>query len=218
MKLKVVAISVGIWLVLPLLGCHSASIRPSPGVTFPLPISEKAPAFLFPIDLSHLNLHGGSSSLEDAASMGIVAKFGAAVISGQPLIETVGSLSCELAETIDSEVRRGTFMTSDVGTTMAARVADVMERIVPQLVNRGFLESPITFKYIIVVHSHGEPAGGGASINVNSWGGIYDAETKQVMSYVSATDTYIKEEMALRGQLPLAYNNIIEKLIHGAKK
>ena len=218
MKLKVVAISIGVLLALPLAGCQSALIKTNPGVTFPLPISEKAPAFLFPINLSHLHAEGASSQLEETVSARVVAKFGAAVISGQPLIEMVGSLSCELAETIDNEVRRGTFMVSDAGAKMAAQVANVMEQVVLQLVNRGFLKSPIMFKYIIVVHSHGEPEVGGTTLKVNSWGGIYDNETKQVMAYVSATDTYANEGTALRGQLPLAYDNIIEKLIQGAKK
>jgi hypothetical protein len=217
-KLAFVAVSIGVLLALPLVGCHSALIKTSPDVTFPLQVSAEAPAFLFPIILSHLNAEGISSQLEETVSAHVVATVGNAVISGQPVIEMVGSLSYELAEMIDNEVRRGTFMVSDAGKKMAAQVANVMERVVVQLVNRGLLKSPIMFKYIIVVHSHGEPDVGGATLNVNSWGGIYDTETEQVIAYSNATDTYAKEEEALRGQLQLAYDNIIEKLLHGLKK
>jgi hypothetical protein len=154
----------------------------------------------------------------EAVAASVIAKFGATVISGQQLFELVGNLSYELAETIDNEVRHGTFMMSGSGEAVAATVANVMERVVPQLVNLGVLKSPLKFKYIIVVHSHGETEAGGTMVKVNSWGGIYDTETKQITAYVNATDTYANEEKALRGQLPLAYDNIIEKLIQGAKK
>ena len=87
-----------------------------------------------------------------------------------------------------------------------------------QLVDLKLLASPIKFKYIIAVHSHGEATMGGTMLKVNSWGGIYDSETKEILSYIDSIDTYANQPVAVMGQLPSVYNKIIDNLLAGAAK
>ena len=59
---------------------------------------------------------------------------------------------------------------------------------------------------------------GGKMLKVNSWGGIYDSETKEILSYINSVNTMLNDDKALLGQVPLVYNDIISKLVTGGKK
>jgi len=50
---------------------------------------------------------------------------------------------------------------------------------------------------------------------VDTWGGIYDVDTKEILSYIESSDTIAADEIAAKGMLPNAYNNIIATLIAG---
>jgi hypothetical protein len=58
----------------------------------------------------------------------------------------------------------------------------------------------------------------GQMLKVNSWGGIYDTDTKQILSYINSIDSYPNKPEAVMGQLPMAYNKIIEQLLAGQAK
>jgi hypothetical protein len=101
---------------------------------------------------------------------------------------------------------------------VASALANLMEQIIAKLVELKLLDTPIKFKYIVVLHSHGETALGGKMLKINSWGGVYDSETKEILSYINSIDTVANEETALLGQIPLVYNGILEKLLAGPEK
>ena len=196
-------------------GCSSAQIKANPDVKFPLPVSEAEPAFLFPINMSHLGAAGDPLAMGLAVSAGVISKYGKTVISGQQLFDLVGNLSFELAETVDAQVRNGSFEMKGSAETVATTLSGLMEKIIATLVEVKLLDKPIHFKHIIVLHSHGEAGMAPQTLKVNSWGGIYDVDTKKIASYINDTSTYANEEKAMLGQLPVAYNGIIEKLIAG---
>lgn len=201
--------------VLALLACSGATVKVNPAATFPIPVSEEAPAFLFPINLSHSGATGDPLAQGVAVSAGIISKFGKTVISGQQLFDLVGNLSWELAETIDSQVRNGTFKMEGSAETIASNLANLMENIITKLVELQLLDKPIKFKYIIALHTHGGAGMVPDMVTMNSWGGIYDSETKEILSYINSDDTIANQEAAVLGQLPLSYNGIIEKLLQG---
>lgn len=198
------------------IGCAAASIKTNPEVQFPIPVSAEEPAFLFPINMSHLGAEGDPMAMGLAVSGGVIAQYGNTVISGQQLFDLVGNLSFELAETVDSQVRNGSFEMTGSAEQIATTLASLMEKIVSTLVDLKLLDKPIKFKHIIVLHSHGEAALAPKMLNVHSWGGIYNVETKKIYSYIDDTSTYANEEAAILGQLPLAYNAIIDKLLSGS--
>lgn len=198
------------------IGCSAAQVKTNPDVTFPVPVSETEPAFLFPINMSHLGAEGDPLAMGLAVSGGVIAQYGKTVISGQQLFDLVGNLSFELAEKVESQVRNGSFEMNGDAEAIASTLASLMEKIVSTLVELKLLDQPIKFKHIIVLHSHGESGMAPKTLNVKSWGGIYNVETKKIYSYIDDTSTYANEEAAILGQLPLAYNAIIDKLIAGS--
>jgi hypothetical protein len=218
MKSRVFSAIVVALVTLSLVGCSSALIKMNPDVKFPLDVNEKTPAFLFPINMSHLGSAGDPMALGLAVTGGVIGKFGKNLISGQQLFDLVGNLSFELAETVDAQVRNGSFEMTGSAETIATALANLMEQIVNKLVELKLLDSPIKFKYIVVLHSHGETSMGGKMLKVNSWGGIYDTETKKICDYINDNSTFANEEKALLGQIPLVYNGILEKLIQGGEK
>lgn len=199
-----------------LVGCGSAQVKVNPGAKFPLDVSDTTPAFLFPINMSHLGAQGDPLKMGLSVTAGVIAKFGKKVISGQQLFDLVGNLSFELAETVDAQVRNGSFQMTGGAEKIATALAGLMEKIISTLVELKILDKPIQFKYIVALHSHGSSTMGGKMLKVNSWGGIYDVTTKEIISYINDESTYANEEKALLGQIPIAYNAILEKLIAGS--
>jgi hypothetical protein len=198
-------------------GC-GAEIKLNPNAKFPLPISAETPAFLFPINLTHLGSKGDATLMGVSVTAGVIAKFGKQLISGQQLFDLVGNLSFELAETIDSQAKANTWGMTGAAEQVATALSNLMEQIIQKLVDLKLLDKPIKFKYIVALHSHGETAMGGKMLKVNSWGGIYDSETKEILSYINSVNTMVNDDKGLLAQVPLVYNDILAKLITGGKK
>ena len=199
------------------LGC-GAEIKLNPNAKFPLPLSNETPGFLFPINMSHLGAKGDPTLMGVSVTAGVIAKFGKQLISGQQLFDLVGNLSFELAETIDSQAKANTWGMTGAAEQVATALSNLMEQIIQKLVDLKLLDKPIKFKYIVALHSHGETAMGGKMLKVNSWGGIYDSETKEILSYINSINTMVNDDKALLGQIPLTYNDILAKLIKGNAK
>lgn len=196
-------------------GCAGAKVKSNPSATFPIPASEAEPAFLFPINLSHLGSGGDPMAMGVTVTAGVASKFGKNVVSGQQLFDLVGNMSYELAEQIRSQAESGQWeMTGSAGATADA-LSKTMETVVSGLVSAKLIEKPINFRYIIALHSHGSPGMGGAMLNAESWGGIYDMQTRQISSYILSSDNFANKPEAVMGQLPSTYNGIIEKLLAG---
>jgi hypothetical protein len=208
----------GIGLVLGSAGCGGATIVTNPAAKFPIPASDATPAFLFPVNLSHLNAGGDPLAAGLVVTGGVAGQFGKKVISGQQLFDMVGNLSFELAETIRAQVDAKSFEMGGPGAKVADDMAKIMTDISGKLVELKLLDKPFNFKYIIAVHSHGEPAMGGKFLKVSTWGGVYDAETKTILDYIMSTDNMAfdgKPEL-IYPQLPIVYNRIIDNLLNGA--
>ena len=199
------------------LGC-GAEIKLNPNAKFPLPLSNETPGFLFPINMSHLGSKGDPTLMGVSVTAGVIAKFGKQLISGQQLFDLVGNLSFELAETIDAQAKANTWAMTGAAEQVATALSNLMEQIIQKLVDLKLLDKPIKFKYIVALHSHGETAMGGKMLKVNSWGGIYDSETKEILAYINSVNTMLNDDKALLGQVPLVYNDIIGKLVTGGKK
>lgn len=199
------------------LGC-GAEIKVNPNAKFPLPLSAETPAFLFPINMSHLGAKGDPTLMGVSVTAGVIAKFGKQLISGQQLFDLVGNLSFELAETIDAQAKANTWGMTGAAEQVATALSNLMEQIIQKLVDLKLLDKPIKFKYIVALHSHGETAMGGKMLKVNSWGGIYDSETKEILSYINSVNTMVNDDKALLGQIPLTYNDILAKLVKGNAK
>jgi hypothetical protein len=101
---------------------------------------------------------------------------------------------------------------------IASDLAALMEAIVTQLVTLGVVSTAPKFKYIIALHSHGSSAAGGKILKVESWGGVYDVETKQVISYIESVNNFPNKPEAVTASLPGTYNGIISALLSGGKK
>jgi hypothetical protein len=211
------ALLVGVGLAFLLSACGGAQIKVNPNVKLPLPVTAEAPAFLFPVNLTHLGSKGDATAMGITVTAGIIAKYGKKVVSGQQLFDLVGNLSWELAETIEAQVRNGSFQMTGSAERIASALSALMEKIIQKLVELKVLDKPLKFKYIIALHSHGTSKLGGKMLGVNSWGGIYDVDTKEILTYINSEDTMANDDKALLGQVPNVYNNIIEKLLTGAK-
>ncbi len=90
-----------------------------------------------------------------------------------------------------------------------------MEDILKKLSELGLIKPDYKFKYIVAIHSHGKAGTLPNTVEVETWGGLYDVETKQIVSYIVSSDTIANNDAAAKGMLPNAYNNIIEKLLAG---
>jgi hypothetical protein len=196
-------------------GCASATIKTNPDSKFPLDVTDAKPAFLFPVNLSHLGSGGDTTAMGITVTAGVASKYGKQVVSGQQLFDMVGNLSFDLAENIKAQVDKGEWKMTGSAKQVSDDLAGKMEAILGTLAEKGLIEKGFKFKYIIAVHSHGEAGMGGATLAVNSWGGIYDIETGDIVSYIESKDSYANKPEAVMAQLPSAYNGIIEKLISG---
>jgi hypothetical protein len=206
-----------IFAAIALMACaHGASVSRNPSAQFPVAISDQAPAFVFPVNLSHVNAKGGDpTEMGVAVTAAVASHFGSKVVAGQQLFPLVGNLSFDLAEHIRSQVNNKTFNMSGGAEPTATALANMMENIIAQLVELKLLDKPIKFKYVIAFHSHGSSKLGGKLLDVDSWGGIYDVETKEIVSYIKADSTMPNDPKAVTAQLPAVYNRIIEQLIAG---
>lgn len=204
-------------LLVGLTGC-GPSVMKNPHAKFPLAVSDKAPAFLFPINMSHAGVTGNPTAQGLAVTAGIAAKFGKTVISGQQLFDLVGNLSFELAEAISSQAHNQTWVMTGGAETVASGLANIMTTILNKLAALNLIPAGYKFKYIIALHSHGEvkqaPVGP-AVVSISSWGGIYDTETKEILCYLESSDTVPNEEKSALVTLPLTYNKIIDHLLKG---
>lgn len=195
-------------------GC-GPSVMTNPGAKFPLPVTDKAPAFLFPINLSHSGMSGNPTTNGIAVTAGIAVKFGKTVISGQQLFDLVGNLSWELAEAISAQAKAQSWVLSGGAEPIASGLANMMTTILGKLAAMNLIPAGYKFKYIIALHSHGGPGLAPKTVKMDSWGGIYDVETKQILSYIESSDTMLDDENAAKVLLPNAYNGIITHLLKG---
>jgi len=205
-----------------LAGCGSAEVIVNPEVKFPIAATDDAPAFLFPINLSHAGLKAsGDATKALAMSVSvtgqIAAKWGKKVVSGQQLFEQVGNLSFELAEQIRSEVEKKTFVMEGGAEHIATDLAGQMNGFSAKLVELKILDKPFNFRYVIGIHSHGEKGMVPNTVKVVSWGGVYDVEQKKILDYIVSSDTIADDDAGAGaiGQLPATYNHIIELLLQG---
>ncbi len=198
-----------------LFSCATATVTVNPGAKFPLTVDDKSPAFLFPVNLGHAGVSGDTNVMGVSVTAGIAAKFGAKVVSGQQLFDLVGNLSYELAESISSQVAAKDYKLEGSAEGTATAMAEMMDKLLGALADLKLIPAGYKFKYIIAVHSHGSPDAIPGSVKINSWGGIYDIDTKEILSYIDQNDTVVDQEAAVLGQLPGVYNGIIQHLIDG---
>jgi hypothetical protein len=209
-----------VWLMALLAGSFAlsgcgAAMKVNPKATFPLPVADDKPAFLFPINISHAGCPGDPNVIGVSVTGQIAGKFGKKVISGQQLFDLVGNLSFELAEQIKAATDAGHWDMTGGAERVASDLSQKMEDILKKLSELGLLPPGYKFQYIIALHSHGGPGMVPKTVNVNSWGGIYDVSTKEILDYIDSTDTIAAEQAAVLVTLPMAYNGIIQKLING---
>jgi len=201
--------------MLVLVGCGGASIKTNPAATFPLPVTDDKPAFMFPINISHAGLPGDANAMGLFVTGGVAAKFGKKVVSGQQLFDQVGNLSFELAEQIKAQADANSWKMTGGAEKVANDLSNEMEAILKKLAELGLIKADYKFKYIVAVHSHGKAGTIPKTVSVDTWGGIYDVDTKEILSYIESSDTIAADEIAAKGMLPNAYNNIIATLIAG---
>jgi hypothetical protein len=90
-----------------------------------------------------------------------------------------------------------------------------MTGILSKLVSLNLIPAGYKFKYIIAVHSHGSAGMAPKTVVVNSWGGIYDIESKEILDYIESSDTMVDDEKVALGNFPIVYNGIIQHLLDG---
>ena len=214
---RIVLVISSVLLVVSLVGCASANVLANPNAKFPLPVDDKAPAFLFPVNLSHLGSSGDPLVMGVSVTAGVASKFGAKVVSGQQLFDLVGNLSFELAEVIDSQAKAGEWTMTGSAEKTATSLANIMSKIMGALADLKLIDKGMNFKYIIAVHSHGAMSMVPGVLDVDSWGGIYDVQTKEILSYIESKNTMADDPSgaSIIAQLPDTYNGIIQHLIDG---
>jgi hypothetical protein len=204
-------------LVVSTAGCSGGSILMNPAATFPIPVSDTTPAFLFPINVSHAGLPGDPAVGGLAITGGMAAHFGKKVISGQQLFDLVGNLSFDLAEGIQREAKSNTWTMSGPDEHIATALAGIMQAILDKLGAAGLIPKEYKFQYIIALHSHGSAGMAPNSVSITSWGGIYDINSKQISDYLEAGSlialTSPTDDKTGAAQLPLVYNDLIDHLI-----
>lgn len=196
-------------------GCASAKIKSNPSAQFPLEVTEDKPAFLFPINLSHLGSGGDADAMGVTVTAGVASNFGKKVVSGQQLFDQVGNLSFDLAEQIKAQVNKGEWKMTGSAANTANELSQTMEKILGQLADKGLIPAGYKFRYIIAVHSHGSSTMGGTMLGAESWGGVYDMETGEILSYIESKDNFANKPEAVMASLPGTYNSIIQKLLNG---
>jgi len=216
---KIALIAIAAVCAIGLMNCSSAKVLTNPNAKFPIPASDATPAFLFPINMAHLGVSGGDVNLMGASvTAGVIGKFGKSVVSGQQLFDLVGNLSWELAETIDSQARAGKWKMTGSAEKVASDLSAKMSVILATLADLKLIPASFKFKYIIAVHTHGQKAMLPKTLDINSWGGIYDVDTKEILSYINTTGTVADDDKAIIAQLPGIYNDLISQVLAGKAK
>src|SRR2546425_13266550 len=82
-----------------ILSCSGAKVQLNPNAKFPLPISDSTPAFLFPVNLSHLGSGGDPLKMGLAVTAGGASPFGKGVVSRRQLFDPAGDRASALAGT-----------------------------------------------------------------------------------------------------------------------
>jgi len=201
-------------------GCSGAKVLTNPTAKFPLAIDEKSPAFLFPINMSHLGSIADPNLMGASVTAGVIGKYGAKLISGQQLFDLVGNLSFELAETIESQVNANKWEMTGSAEGTATTLANMMENIMKTLASLKLIQPGYSFQYIICLHSHGSKGMIPMKLDVDTWGGIYDVKTKQILCYMDSKSSMMDDDkgVAILGQLPKVYNDLLGALISGGAK
>ena len=198
--------------------CKGPAVLVNPSVKEPIPVSDASPAFLFPINLGHSGAPGNTTVMGVSVSGGVIAKYGKSVVSGQQLFALVGNLSFELAEAIKAQAESKNFKMTGSAAGVASNLAAKMQALVSKLVELKVIDKPINFRYIIALHTHGSACMAGKMVCMDSWGGIYDLQTNEILTYIESSDKLANQEKAVLGQMPVVYNGIIAKLIKAGKK
>jgi len=200
--------------LLVLAGCATTSVAVNPHAKFPLVVDKDSPAFLFPINMSHLRAEGDPNVMGVGVSASVVNKYGAKIVSGQQLFDLVGNLSFDLAEAINSAGKAGRWQMTGPDEKVANDLAMTMEKVLSALSSLKVIPAGYKFKYIVIVHSHGNNMVPGV-LSLDNWGGIYNMETKEIYSYFESHKTIANQQAAVLAQVPGMYNELIDRMING---
>lgn len=197
---------------LTLSGCVSTQVKQNSAYEFPLAVSEKSPAFIFPVSLH--GVPGNNTEVGLAITAGATAKNGVSVISGQQLYSMVGNLSWTLGENMRRQVNKGEFKMQGYGDRIVDDLQTSMGKLTKALNKSGVVADGFNFKHIIVLHvdsSGGIPIPGVR--RVTAFGGIIDIEKKEIISYIEKDLVLGNDNDAILAQMPLEMNSIIDTLI-----
>ena len=145
----------------------------------------------------------------------IISEFGASVIPGQPLYDLVGNLSWTLGEGMRSQVGRGNFSLRGGADAVADDLKSTLDVVFGALEEMGAIEEGYRFRYIIALHC--DSAGGGlpGTQKIVIFGGIYDIETNEILSYIESVETLPDVTETLVGTVPPKFVNVLKALISG---
>ena len=211
---KVFLACVAVVVALFFAGCASMEVLVNPDATFPLEITDTAPAFVFPI-----SLHIGGGADVDALGLGIsgavVAEFGGTVIPGQQLYDLVGNLSWSLGETLRKKANSGEWVMDGYAETVATDLANMMEAILGMLKELGLIDPSYAFKYLVVLHADSSGSAIPGTRSFVAFGGIYEVETKKILAYTETEVSVADVPETMLAQVPLAFLDIIKGLLAG---
>lgn len=197
-------------------GC-GAAVKQNPSVRFPLTITEKDPALLFPIDLSGVYPDGDPLIMGTTVAAGVTPYYGGRLVAGQPAFELVGNLSHELAEAIRDQAHAGAWTMTGPAERVASGLANLMDRLLGELRERDVaMPADYRARYVIALHTRRIGDADDGSMRLRSWGGIYDNETRSIVCYTSDDSELAGDQRTLFIELPRIYQRMIDRLLRGA--
>jgi hypothetical protein len=215
MKKTIKSIVIASGFIFGLQGCVSTSsnVKKNAGYEFPISVTQKEPAFIYPVSLH--GVPGNRTEIGLAITGGVAAKNGTSVISGQPFYTTVGNLSWTLGENIRRQANKGEFTLTGSANKVASDLKKSMDKLTKSMKKTGLLSNlNYSFKHVIVLHVD---VSAGMNIpgvdTVTAFGGIIDLEKMEIISYIEKDLNLIDDHDTILGQMPVEMNIIVDELL-----
>ncbi len=209
-----------------LAACSTTSIvaKTNPKMVFPLPFTMDQPPLLLPLDFSYLGASTDAEDLNAKVASLVSQKFGDHLVTSQSMAESLGRLAVRFAQDINGAALAETW--SLIGEENRKALVKEIDTVRPFLESRlspsGFAAPNYRPRFLISLHSYGSSAsaviGKAYSLDVYSWGAVYDLQRSEIVSFYSSSQAIADDEKALAEQLALVYENMINYLLEGSQK
>lgn len=197
-----------------LAACGSATVTVNPKAVFPLPVTDEAPAVLFPINIDYTGAPVESRKNGPVIASSIVRQFGKKMISAGQLFDAAGNLTFEFPEAIDASVRQGGFRISAERQRIVVSLDAFVRRMTGVLAAQRLVPKNFSVTHIVVFHTRGRQVHPG-SVALDSLGAVFNVATGDIVSYTRIPASVQTSTAEVVSKLTEIYSKMAGDLLSG---